>query len=808
MRMPCIYLSLIFISLFSFSAQAQTWIFDPSMLNDKSADLTLFNQGIQPPGVYTVDILVNEEQVATRDVKFSVKKNADGTAALYPCLLIKELSEYGIKTENYPALIRNGECIDLSAIPDASINFDFNNKKLAINVPQISMRLKQKGIAPQALWDDGIPALMLDYTANITRTEYHSYADGESLSDDRYIQLNPGINYGAWRLRNQTHWSKQGDNQPARWQTVYTYAERGINRIKSRLTLGDSSTTSDIFDSVPFRGAMLASDDNMIPYSERAFAPVVRGIARTQARVEVKQNGYVIYSSSVSAGPFSLSDLTTSGADGGDLQVTVYESDGTTQRFTVPYQTPAIAVKEGYLKYGIMAGLYRPSESDIEKSPMAQFTAMYGLPLNTTLYSGLQTSKHYAAISAGAGLSMGDLGAISLDTIWSQGQGQRQNQATETGNAWRLRYSKNVMATNTTFTLASYQFNSGQYETLSDVLDSWQKNSISTDNSYQKSRSSVSISQSLDNFGYLSLSGTHTDYRNGGGHDNSFGASYGLTLPHDIALSVNWTDNQSHSTGSDKFSKRDRIVSFWVSVPLDQLFKSDKQVNATYQLIAETDKNNQQEFGLNGDSFDQQLHWDVRQRSNANSANNNLDNGLVNLTWYGTYGQIGGSYSYSPEMRQLGANISGGALVHRNGLTLSQPLGDTIALVKAPGADGVRVIGNRGVKTDMRGYTTDYSLTPYQKNTISLDPLSMSDDVDIMQTDVNVVPTRGAVVLAQFKTKVGAKALMQIKRRDDNLIPFGSLVTIEGQDGTAGIVGENSEVYLTGLPASGRLLVK
>lgn len=47
---------------------------------------------------------------------------------------------------------------------------------------------------------------------------------------------------------------------------------------------------------------MLGSDENMVPYNQREFAPVVRGIARTQARIEVRQNGYLIQSRIVSPG--------------------------------------------------------------------------------------------------------------------------------------------------------------------------------------------------------------------------------------------------------------------------------------------------------------------------------------------------------------------------------------------------------------------------------------------------------------------------------------------------------------------------
>ncbi|MBW6086650.1 fimbria/pilus outer membrane usher protein [Escherichia coli] len=43
------------------------------------------------------------------------------------------------------------------------------------------------------------------------------------------------------------------------------------------------------FDSVSFRGVQLASDDNMLPDSLKGFAPVVRGIAKSNAQITIKQ---------------------------------------------------------------------------------------------------------------------------------------------------------------------------------------------------------------------------------------------------------------------------------------------------------------------------------------------------------------------------------------------------------------------------------------------------------------------------------------------------------------------------------------
>ncbi len=59
--------------------------------------------------------------------------------------------------------------------------------------------------------------------------------------------------------------------------------------------MGDTATAGDIFDSVQMRGAMLASDEEMLPDSQRGFAPIVRGIAKSNAEVSIEQNGYVIY---------------------------------------------------------------------------------------------------------------------------------------------------------------------------------------------------------------------------------------------------------------------------------------------------------------------------------------------------------------------------------------------------------------------------------------------------------------------------------------------------------------------------------
>ncbi|STG52503.1 outer membrane usher protein FimD, truncation [Escherichia coli] len=48
-------------------------------------------------------------------------------------------------------------------------------------------------------------------------------------------------------------------------------------------------------------------------------------------------------------------------------------------------------------------------------------------------------------------------------------------------------------------------------------------------------------------------------------------------------------------------------------------------------------------------------------------------------------------YSHSDDIKQLYYGVSGGVLAHANGVTLGQPLNDTVVLVKAPGAKDAKV---------------------------------------------------------------------------------------------------------------------
>ncbi|HAP0938286.1 TPA: AfaC-I/III family usher protein [Escherichia coli] len=797
------------------SGIARTYSFDAAMLKGggKGVDLTLFEEGGQLPGIYPVDIILNGSRVDSQEMAFHAERDAEGRPYLKTCLTREMLARYGVRIEEYPALFRvSGEgrgasvaeeaCADLTAIPQATESYQFAAQQLVLGIPQVALRPQLRGIAPEALWDDGIPAFLLNWQANAGRSEYRGY--GKRVTDSYWVSLQPGINIGPWRVRNLTTWNRSS-GQSGKWESSYIRAERGLNGIKSRLTLGEDYTPSDIFDSVPFRGAMMSSDESMVPYNLREFAPVVRGIARTQARIEVRQNGYLIQSQTVAPGAFALTDLPVTGS-GSDLQVTVLESDGTAQVFTVPFTTPAIALREGYLKYNVTAGQYRSPDDAVEQTSLGQVTVMYGLPWGLTVYGGVQGAEHYQAAALGLGWSLGRLGAVSLDTTHSRGQ--QKGHDYETGDTWRIRYNKSFELTGTSFTAASYQYSSDGYHTLPDVLDTWRDDRYTYRHTENRSRrTTLSLSQSLGQWGYVGLNGSRDEYRDRP-HRDYFGASYSTSW-NNISLSVNWSRNRNSGGYYGGWSRTEDSVSMWMSVPLGRWFGgTDNDISATAQMQRSTGQDTRYEAGLNGRAFDRRLYWDVREQMVPGSESH-ADTSRLNLTWYGTYGELTGMYSYSSTMRQLNAGMSGSMVAHSEGVTFGQRTGDTVALIAAPGVSGASVGGWPGVRTDFRGYTLGGYASPYQENVLTLDPTTFPEDAEVPQTDSRVVPTKGAVVRAGFRTRVGGRALVSLARQDGTPLPFGAVVTVEGEAGqaagSAGVVGDRGEVYLSGLKESGKL---
>ncbi|HCN5498227.1 TPA: fimbrial biogenesis outer membrane usher protein, partial [Escherichia coli] len=93
------------------------------------------------------------------------------------------------------------------------------------------------------------------------------------------------------------------------------------------------------------------------------------------------------------------------------------------------------------------------------------------------------------------------------------------------------------------------------------------------------------------------------------------------------------------------------------------------------------------------------------------------------------------------------------------------------------------------------------------KNEVRIQQANLQSNTDVKKTVNYVVPTSNAIVLASYKTIKGKKALFRIKSRDNKNIPFGAMVYVDGNE-QAGIIGDDGEVFLSGLKEKGILNVR
>ena len=776
-------------------------VFNPALLEMDGPqtgvrDLSAYEHaGGQQPGTYRVDIYLNNIFMETRDVTFQ-QSRIPGETALQPCLNVEELAEWGVRVKQFPELGRkSADCADLGVIPQATADFRFSQQRLLLSFPQAAVTSAARGWVDPKQWDDGIAALLLNYS--VSGANNWSRKNDMPDSDNQYVNLRPGINMGPWRLRNYTTWSRnssEGESSNS-WDTVYTYAQRNINALQGVMTLGDSSTDADVFEGIPFRGAMLASDDDMLPESLRGYAPVVRGIARTNAQVIIRQNGYEIYQTYVSPGAFEITDMYPTGGSG-DLSVTIKESDGSEQNLIVPYASLPVLQREGRLKYSVTSGVYRAYDNSIDETPLTQGTAMYG---------GGQFSSKYQSLALGVGKNLGDLGAVSTDV--TQAWSNRQDQDKESGQSVRIRYSKDLPGLGTNISLAGYRYATSGYWDMQEVLDTYRDDNYTPSIERRRNRGEVTLSQSLgEEMGSLSLNYIREDYWNTGRTMESVGVGYnnswrGVSYSMNYSYNRNTTD-QNTGTRNDE----DHLFALSISVPLGEWLP--KPVYASYSLNSSKNGSTSNNLGLSGTLLERDnLSWSVQEGYTSQGRG---ESGSINADWRATYGELTGGYSHDKYSHRLNYALRGGVLAHENGLTLGQPFGETLALVKAPGASGVGINNQTGVRTDWRGYAVVPYASPYRKNILTLDTSTMPDDVDLELTTQTVVPTRGAVVRANYSTSVGSRVLMTVRRANGQPVPFGAMVSVPGAAASeqAFIVGEGGQVYLTGLESNGALNVK
>ncbi|HHR6132264.1 TPA: fimbria/pilus outer membrane usher protein [Providencia alcalifaciens] len=628
-------------------------------------------------------------------------------------------------------------------------------------------------------------------------------------SGSQFLGLNGQLNLLGWRFRNDVSvYQRQG--QDAEWSVSKGYAQRSFAQGGgNEVTLGYTSSSGGGVDSVGFFGAKVDSDESMYDPTTTQYTPTVSGIANSPATVTARQDGHVIFQQNIPPGPYALSEFNRSGS--GEVTVEVREADGRVQEFVLAQANGGNLVPLGAFSYSASLG-QATEKSRYVDNRFVQGGGNYGAWVNTTLTAGVLLSKHYQALALGAGTNIGSLGVFTYSA-----QANRSQLSAVPGRSgvvmglahsvsWARRF--NDMSLAVTYTRGQSPNARSYSEMLS--LAPPGADEESARRSGLRDSLGISISQSLKRYGNLSLNVSRSTQWHSAQVMQSVMLGYNTTIS-DVGLSLAWGVNSVRGQGREsegegrgmRANKMERSMSLMVSLPLSQWSGSPHLSSGTYSYTQSNGRVSQQS-GVSGSALSGDLSYSVSQALTGTRGRS------LSLGYGGRYGNLSGGYSYDAGSTALSYGASGAFAVHPRGVTLgkSLSLSGGNALVSIPGEGGIAV---SGAVTDWRGYALVSGLAPYARSNVTVETSQLPGNVELDTPSRYVVPTRGALVSAAFKSQQGFRMLLTLTHQGEPLL-FGTSVVLKAEDAeqepVTGIVAEGGQAYLAGMPASGTVVAR
>lgn len=784
--------------------------FNAGFLRGDNVDVSRYSEGNPAPaGTFSVTLSLNGEYRGQRSILFVP---VSGNSSAQPCFTRDELMALGIiipaEKGQSIAFGEGRQCATVDKwVAGSTANYAVGDLHLDLVVPQAFLTKRPRGYTDPNSWNEGVTAALLDYNSNF----YTQRNQGKDLNSAN-LGVTAGFNFQGWRLRKRinTSWTNESHRHT---ESLYGYVQRDITALKSQLTLGDSVTSGDLFDSLSLRGVQLQSDDRMLPEGLRNYIPVLRGTADTNARIRVTQRGQTVYETVVPPGPFEISDVGALGY-GGDLEMTITESDGRERTQVIPFSAPPMLLHAGVSRFGFAAGELR--DEMIKKRPkMVQGFYQYGIGNMYTLYGGGQWSEDYHALAIGHAFNT-PIGGISMDV--TRAHTKLKDGKTSEGNSVNVGFSKYLAPTDTDVTLAAYRYSSSGFYSFRDAaIERYgSKNNYTSTDYRTKQRLTLTMGQNLGDIGRLTFSGSLYNYWD----DRSTTKQYTMTFNRSERYFA-WALSASRSSSSDGRSSNDFMLSF--NVPLGRYnnaqrpaFSSlytnmgfDNQGNMSMQssVVGSQGENSELTYSVGGSLnrtkrvSEQSADVNFAQRKNKHSDLNESLNGSVN---YNTgFGQLGSTASVSNKSKQLSLSASGSVVAHRGGVTLGPRLGDNtpFALVHAPGAGGAKLLNGYGSRIDGNGYAIMPSLTPYRENTVAVSTRGLPDTVDLMENETIIIPRVGAAVPVKVKTIVGAPVVLIVRDENNDYLPIGTEL-FDSNNVSMGIIGQGGMAFIRGWNAA------
>nr|EDZ9940878.1 F4 (K88) fimbrial usher FaeD [Salmonella enterica subsp. enterica serovar Nessziona] len=727
--------------------------------------------GNYAPGRYLVDLSLNGKDIGKRILDVTPQ---DSEAL---CLTDAWLTGAGVYVsadyfrEGYDA---TRQCYVLTKAPSAKVDFDVSTQSLALSIPQQGLVKMPENVE----WDYGTDAFRVNYNANANTGRHNTSAFGSA---------DLKANVGRWVVSSSATASTgdSGDNEAT--INMFT-ATRAIRSLSADLAVGKTSTGDNLLGSTGTYGVSLSRNNSMKP-GNLGYTPVFSGIADGPSRVTLTQNGRMLYSEMVPAGPFSVTDvpLYTSG----DVTMTVTGDDGREQKQVFPLSVMSGQLSPGEHEFSVAAGM-PDDDSDLEGGV---FAASYGYGLDgLTLRAGGVFNRDWQGASAGTVLGLGYLGAVSADGAYATA---KYRDGSRSGNKVQLAWNKQLELTGTGLRV-SWSRQSAEYEDMSsfDPTELWGQENHGR---RIKNEWNAGISQPVGGLFSLSVSGwqrsyypasTTGSYRYAGDNGRDTGITGSLsTQIKGVSLNLGWSGSRN-TQGENNWS-----ASASVSVPFT-LF--DRKYSSSTSVSTGKDGGTGFSTGVSGSLNDRFSYGFGGGRDSGGGGT-----GYLNASYSGDRAYLSGTMNHSTGSGTSGSVSASGSVLAvpaARDVMFSRNSNDTVAVVNVKDTPGVKVTSGDG-QTNGDGNLV-VSLNSYDWNTVTIDAGTLPLNTELATTSMKVVPTDSAVVWMPFDALKVHRYLLQVKQRNGEFVPGGTWAR-DSRNTPLGFVANNGVLMINAVDRPG-----
>lgn len=735
------------------SAAAETLSFNANVIESLGLSheqaKSAIEQAIKPQGKMQTGVYLNGKYTGVKEIDFDSNGNA--------CLNTTLLQEFGVKPNAF-MMSPGTDCLDTTKISQFRVSYERNKNALNINIPDFYLEKNSKFSHVQS----GGFGTFLNYNLSGNRSN-NQFSHTDTLT----ALMSWGANIKNVLLR--THFSYRGSQS----SSGYSYSNYDLSSAyletdmaeRYRVRAGYMGVGNSLFGAGQITGFTL---NNNAGFKDGDTTVTVSGIAPGYAQVEVYQQGRVIFSRPVPAGPFLFEavPLYTTYAD---AEVVIQENNGGEQRFTIPKAAFNVS-QQMTSRFSLFAGQTDPSRG-VGNVPV--LGGEYRLPFYHYLqpFAGMMVAPRYTGVGAGVGANWipfnttGDMN-FSLARSGKNGDiGEKvsANVATQLVNAspW-----------------LSLSWQSNYYRDLGESQQTLEK-----DYSYQNYNTRYAISVGVSKpFGSIGSGLSLSRYSFYNSPDRNTLSVYGSYNARYYTLSANMAYGWANRNNKDN--------NWSTTVNLRIPFNAFNKKGSFSSYV-----NNYQRNTIFGSRVDQNItdNLNIGAGIDRYTGINNSTNHNVNAFWRTPYANTSAYYSGSNNgSRNYSANLSG-ALVSTGDNFVFSPaqIQDSFAIIDT-GVKGYTSITTptSSVITNHDGLAVAPQLHEGRVNSIDIVTKTLPDGAYVKNPHQEITIKRGAVGKVDYKSDQDRFYLIRLTAENKN-IPYGAKVLDDNAESLGYTIDEN-----------------